>query len=162
MPLQFSSSRRINTLLALSVGVGSSFYFALQMLLWFGPSLARLLRSVMRISELQPGEISAALRRGLLHGARHVVDQFTGRADLCHLIISLWDMRDTRLVMRHPSAWHAEGPLIWSWCFRNVRGGSCQLARLVFGVLEAPWPRLFRGRIVWEEEGFWARHRRLA
>jgi len=80
MPLQFSPSRRINTLLAWSVGVGFSFYLAFQMLLWFGPSLARLLRSVMRFSEPQPGEISAALRRGLLHGGRHVVDQFTGRA----------------------------------------------------------------------------------
>lgn len=68
-----------------SVGVGSSFYPALQLLLWFGPSLARLSRSVMRFSEPQPREISAALRRGLLHGVRHVVDQFTGRADLCQL-----------------------------------------------------------------------------
>jgi hypothetical protein len=41
-------------------------------------------RSVMRISELQPGGDKCSTRRGLLHGVRHVVGQFTGRADLCH------------------------------------------------------------------------------
>jgi hypothetical protein len=90
MPLQFSPSRCINTLLA--------FVGRCRVLLLPRASMLYVVRPVPRTSpsvgdevfRTATGEISAVLRRGLLHGVRHVVDQFTGRADLCRSGNPLW------------------------------------------------------------------------
>ena len=118
----------------------------------------------MRISELQPGEISAALRRGLLHGARHVVDQFTGRADLCHLIVSFMGYARHTIGHAPPIRLACRGSLdsvlVFSGCLGWVVSiGTAHLGRFG-GVLAALVPRADRvggGRLFGLGIGGWPR-----
>jgi hypothetical protein len=80
MPLQFLPSRCINTLLAFVSGRRVLLLPRVSAALSGSARLSHVSSVGDEVFRTATGEISAALRRGLLHGVRHVVDQFTGRA----------------------------------------------------------------------------------